>query len=290
MRFGVEMAAWGRFADPRELAAVAREVEAAGWDGLFLWDAMLHDPDDLPKADPWIALAAVAMATERIRIGPMVTPLPRRRPWKLAREAVTLDHLSGGRLTLGVGLGDPTEEEFGWFGEAGLDHRTRAAMLDEGLAILDGLWSGEPFAFAGEHYALHEMTFLPRPVQTPRIPIWVAGSWPNKAPMRRAARWDGVHPFRVGAWMTPEDVRGLVAYVGERREGDPSALLGAGSSPFDVVVQGSTQEDEPARAAERVRASAEAGATWWLETCGLDGRLLPEEEIERLIRRGPPGR
>ena len=279
MRFGVELAAWGRFADPRELARLAAEAEGAGWDGFFLWDAMLHDPDDLPKADPWVALAAVAMATERIRIGPMVTPVPRRRPWKLAREAVTLDHLSGGRLTLGVGLGDPSEEEFGWFGETGLDHKTRAAMLDEGLAILDGLWSGEPFAFEGEHYALHEMTFLPRPVQAPRIPIWAGGWWPAKGPMRRAARWDGVHPGRLGGPLTPGDVRELLAYIGEHRERD---------GPFDVVVPGSTRGDAPGEATERVRAYAEAGATWWLETCGVAGRLFPEDEIEWIVRGGPP--
>jgi len=261
------------------LARLAAEAEGAGWDGFFLWDSMLHDPDDLSKADPWVALAAVAMATGRIRIGPMVTPVPRRRPWRLAREAVTLDHLSGGRLTLGVGLGDPSEEEFGWFGEVGIDHKTRAAMLDEGLAILAGLWSGQPFAFQGAHYALHEMTFLPRPTQAPRIPIWVGGWWPAKGPMRRAARWDGVHPGRLGGPLTPEDVRDLIAYIGEHREGD---------GPFDVAVPGSIRGDTPGEATQRVRAFADAGATWWLETCGVEGRLFPEDEIERIVRGGPP--
>ena len=279
MRYGLELAPWGPYADPRALARLAQTAEAAGWDGVFLWDSMLHDPDDLPKADPWLALAAVALATERVRLGTMVTPLPRRRPWQLARQAVTLDHLSGGRLILGVGLGDPSEEEFAWFGEIGTDHRTRARQLDEGLAILDGLWRGEPFAFAGEFYRLHEMTFLPRPVQTPRIPIWVGGWWPNTAPMRRAARWDGVHPGRLGRPLSPDDVRALVAYVAEHR---------SAPEPFDVAVGGTTPGDDPSAARDQVAAVATAGATWWMETCGVEGRLFPPERIEARVRQGPP--
>ena len=228
MRFGIELGPWGDFADPGVLAELAREAEAAGWDGFFVWDAMVYDPPGVltAKADPWVALAAVAMATERVKLGPMVTPLPRRRPWKLAREAVSLDQLSDGRLILGVGLGDPSEEEFAWFGESGIDHATRARMLDEVLAILDGLWRAEPFSFTGEHYRLHEMTFAPPPRQSPRIPIWVGGWWPNTAPMRRAARWDGVAPGRLGAPLTPADLRALVAYIGEQR---------TSTDPFDVA-------------------------------------------------------
>lgn len=279
MRYGLELAPWGPYADPLALARLARTAEAAGWDGFFLWDSMLHDPDDLPKADPWVSLAAVALATERLRLGPMVTPLPRRRPWKLAREAVTLDHLSAGRLILGVGLGDPSKEEFAWFGEQGADHRTRARMLDEGLAILDGLWRGQPFSFQGEFYRLREMTFLPRPVQTPRIPIWVGGWWPNPAPMRRAARWDGVHPGRLGGPLTPDDVRALVAYVAEHR---------TTQEPFDVAVGGTTLSDDWNAARDHVAACATAGATWWIEPCGVGGRLDPMDRIEARVRRGPP--
>ena len=230
-------------------------------------------------SDPWVALAAIAMSTRRIRLGTMVTPLPRRRPWKLAREAVSIDHLSGGRLILGVGLGDPSDEEFAWFGEVGRDHRTRARMLDEGLEVLTCLWRGEPFAFAGEFYRLHEMTFQPTPVQSPRIPIGVGGWWPNRAPMRRAARWDGVHPGRLDGPLTPEDVRALVAYIRQHRT-DPG--------PFDVVVADATPCDQPAAAAERVRAYAEAGATWWLEEGGASGRAWPPKRIEARVRQGPP--
>ncbi len=277
MRYGIVVAPWGELADPHALAGLAREVETAGWDGIFLWDAMLHDPAGLAKADPWIALAAMALGTERVRIGTLVTPLARRRPWKVAREVVTLDHLSRGRMILGVGLGDPSEEEFVWFGERGADHRTRARMLDEGLAILDGLWRGEPFSFDGEFYRLHEMTFLPRPSQQPRVPVWVGGWWPNTAPVRRAARWDGVVPGRLDRPLSPEDVRDLVHTVRQHRTVE---------GRFDVVVAEVSEGSGEDRAAanERVRAFAEAGATWWLEK----GGARPAEQILHRVRQGPP--
>ncbi len=181
---------------PRTLAGLAQTAEAAGWDGFFIWDHILFDPyGGIAMSDPWVALAAIAMSTQRIRIGAMVTPLPRRRPWKLAREAVSLDHLSDGRLLLGVGLGDPAREEFEWLGEES-DARVRAVKLDEGLDILVGLLSGHKFSYSGEHHQIKETVFLPTPVQQPHIPIWVAGAWPNKRPFRRAARWDGVLPVR----------------------------------------------------------------------------------------------
>src|SRR5689334_13471095 len=179
---------------------MARDAEAAGWDGFFLWDHVILWPT--PTCDPWVALAAVALATERVRIGPLVTPLPRRRITKLARETVTLDHLSNGRLVLGVGIGlGPWEWEY--LGEE-TDLRTRGAMLDEGLELLTKLWSGEPVMHEGRFYTCRgdkgpndptpiPTPFLPRPVQ-PRIPVWVAGTWPKKPPFRRAARWDGVVP------------------------------------------------------------------------------------------------
>ena len=279
MQFGIELAPWGDLANPRDLAALAREAEAVGWDGFFVWDAMLHDPDHLPKADLWIAMAAVAAATERMKIGPMVTPLPRRRPWKLAREAVSLDQLSNGRLILGVGLGDPSDVEFDWFGEPGHDHKTRAKMLDEGLAILDGLWSGKPFAFEGEYYTLHEMTFEPVPVQQPRIPIWVGGYWPNKAPFRRAARWDGVQPGTYNGDLTPDTLRELAAYISEHR---------TSTEPFDVAVSGRTRGSDLETGASHVRSLAEVGATWWLEIAGGDAAAWPGDQVRERILQGPP--
>jgi alkanesulfonate monooxygenase SsuD/methylene tetrahydromethanopterin reductase-like flavin-dependent oxidoreductase (luciferase family) len=170
-----------------------------------------------------VGLAAIALATERIRIGTTVTPLPRRRPWKLAREAITIDHLSERRLTLGVGLGGPDDvENFDRLGEA-TGAKRRAEMLDEGLEILAGLWSGELFSYQGTHYRVEETTFLPKPVQRPRIPIWVGGSAHNKGVVRRAARWDGIVPVPVplggGArYLTPDEVKALRATV-ERERG-----------------------------------------------------------------------
>jgi alkanesulfonate monooxygenase SsuD/methylene tetrahydromethanopterin reductase-like flavin-dependent oxidoreductase (luciferase family) len=275
MRFGIEIAPWGELADPRVLADLAGIAEDEGWDGVFLWDAMLHDAQGLPKADPWVALAAIAVRTRRIRIGTMVTPIPRRRPWKLARETVTLDHLSDGRVTLGVGLGDPSLEEFQWFGETGTDHRIRARMLDEGLAILDGLWTGKPFAFAGEHYRLHKMTFLPRPVQRPRIPVWVGGWWPNTAPFRRAARWDGAYPGRTDGPISPEDVTAVVAYIRDVSDRE---------SPFDVVVGDRPGEVPTDAINERVHRLGQAGATWWLDKAGVQSA----NSLEERLRMGPP--
>lgn len=287
MRFGLTTWIYADFADPRTVATLAREAELAGWDGFFVWDhlASAGSPAGISAgterlADPWITLAAIAIATERIRIGPMVTPLPRRRPWKVAREAVTLDHLSGGRLILSVGAGFPgiLEEEFARFGEE-TDARARAAMLDEGMQVIAGLWSGAPFAFDGVHYRLRDTVFLPTPVQTPRIPLWVAGTWPHKAPFRRAARWDGVRVAITGGALTPEDVREMVAYIGEHREAD---------TPFDVVVSAPVPREDPAEAADIAARFADAGGTWWLDLLAPSGAGI--EATVRRIRRGPPRR
>jgi alkanesulfonate monooxygenase SsuD/methylene tetrahydromethanopterin reductase-like flavin-dependent oxidoreductase (luciferase family) len=217
MKYGINLPAFADFADARALAELAREAETAGWDGFFIWDHVLFDPSWHPMVDPWVGLAAVALATERMRIGTLLTPIPRRRPWKLARETVSVDRLSGGRLTLGVGIGDPVQWEYGFFGEP-TDAKLRAAMLDEGLAVLTGLWRGEMFGYAGQHYKLDEMIFRPTPMQQPRIPIWVGGYWPRKPPFRRAARWDGVCPGRADNQpLTPDDWRAILGFIGEQR-------------------------------------------------------------------------
>jgi alkanesulfonate monooxygenase SsuD/methylene tetrahydromethanopterin reductase-like flavin-dependent oxidoreductase (luciferase family) len=210
---------------------------------------------ELGTYDPWIALAAMALRTERIRIGLEVVALTRRRPWKVAREAVTLDHLSNGRLILGVGIGDVGGPDFAAFGEE-TGARRRAGMLDEALEVLVGLWSGEPFAYQGEHYSVGEVTFLPRPVQRPRIPIWVGGEYPLPGPTRRAARWDGscLYKARAGPW-TPADVRALRALVERERPG----------AAFDVALGGDPRPDEWEAQRQRIGSLAEAGATWWIE-------------------------
>ena len=255
------------------LLTMGREAEAAGWDGFFLWDHIrFSDEFDVSVHDPWVALAAVAATTERIRLGPLVTPLARRRPWTVARETVTLDHLSHGRVIFGAGLGFPPAVEFGSFGEPTGD-RERAELLDEGLAILDGLWSGEPITVDGRHHRVDGVRFLPRPVQSPRIPVWVAGMWPNHAPFRRATQWDGVFPIAVTDGepdaISPATFAEALAFTRSVRGSEGS---------FDAVVQGAPDTDPGEYAA--------AGATWWLLTD--DGGPGWEDRILGEIRAGPP--
>ena len=282
MRYGINVPNFGDYGDPHVMVELAREAEDAGWDGFFVWDHIRLFADWTPPVvDPWICLAAVAQATERVKIGPMVTPLSRRRPHKVARETVTLDHLSGGRLIFGVGLGAPADVDFATFGDDAAD-RTRADMLDEALEVITGLWTGEPFAHHGTHYRVEEATFLPPPVQQPRIPIWVAGFWPNRRPMRRAARWDGAFPISLGSnaedfvETTAADLAEIVAYIGEHRTDD--------DQPFDVVL-GGPSPDDPAEHAEWIAGLEEAGLTWWMEAMGLPDRS--PEEWRAVLRRGP---
>ena len=291
MRFGFTIPGPGD--DVHTVVELAVEAERAGWDGVFLPDCICIDtPMDpaMPAFDPWVALAAIAARTERVRMGPMITPLSRRRPWKVAREVLTLDHLSNGRAVLPVGLGALDDAGFGRVGEA-TERKTRVELLDESLAIIAGLWSGEPFQFEGKHYHLGEMTFLPRPVQQPRVPIWVVGVWPREKSLGRAARWDGVIPQKMeadGEWgeMTAEDVREMRAWVAERRGG-------AGTEGFDVVMEGETPGGKPETAAEQVGALAEAGVTWWLESMWSprwqrEGYANEVEASRERIRQGPP--
>ncbi len=282
MRFAIDIPNFGDYADPHLVADVARDAEEAGWDGIWVWDHIMRSPAD-PHADPWILLAAIALATERLRLGPMVVPLARRRPSDVARQTVTLDHLSGGRLVLGVGSGS-RDHEFSSFGDPA-DLRTRAEMLDEGLAVIEGLWSGRRFDYEGRHFRIHDATFLPVPAQKPRIPVWVAATWPIRAPLRRAARWDGVWPLRRdeagnSVPLTPDDVRGVCRTIAEERAANGR------QGPFDVLVAGYTPADDPAAAADTVRAFADAGATWWTERINRERGSL-EAQRER-IRRGPP--
>lgn len=254
MQYGITIPPFGEFADPGFLMAAAKRAEAAGWDGFFIWDHIFFDPSFHPNLDPWVGLAAIAAATERIRIGTMVTPVARRRPWKLARETVSVDRLSNGRLILGVGLGDPVQWDYGFFHEE-TDAKTRAKKLDEGLDILTGLWTGDWFSYQGEQYQVEKVRFTPTPVQQPRIPIWCGGNYPNKPPMRRAARWDGYYPIKfTDGGMQPPDYRDARAYIMQHRTGD---------APFDLIG-GEVLPEDPAAARERLQAFADAGLTWWI--------------------------
>jgi alkanesulfonate monooxygenase SsuD/methylene tetrahydromethanopterin reductase-like flavin-dependent oxidoreductase (luciferase family) len=261
--------------DPRAVAELAREVEEAGWDGAFYWDG-IYVGEGWEIYDPWVVMAAMAMRTERVRIGAVLTPPARRRPWKLARETMTLDHLSGGRLVLPVGLGALDDGGFSKVGEP-TDRKVRAQLLDESLEILTGLWSGKPFSYEGEHYRFEEMTFLPPPVQSPRIPIWVVGAWPSKKSMRRALRYDGLLAYTTRGEVTPEDIRAMKTYVEENR---PEA------ASFDIVWEGETPGDDPDRAAQVVRPFAEAGITWWMESMWSPPN--EPDDLRARIRQGPP--
>jgi alkanesulfonate monooxygenase SsuD/methylene tetrahydromethanopterin reductase-like flavin-dependent oxidoreductase (luciferase family) len=288
MRYAIDIPNFGDFADPRLTAEIAHDAEEAGWDAIWVWDHFQRDVG-VPYADPWVLLTAIAIATRRLRFGPMVTPLPRRRPWLVAREAATLDVLSGGRFVLGVGNGSP-EREFTAFGEDA-DLKVRAAKLDEGLSIIEGLFRGVPFSFKGDFYELHDVEFLPVPVQRPRMPIWVAGTWPMKAPFRRAARWDGTWPIRrapdgSGQLLSPDDVRGVRAVIREEREkaGLPAESV---TGPYDVMVAGITPASDRAQAAETAQSFAEAGATWWAERINAAERGSLAVMRQR-VSAGPP--
>jgi alkanesulfonate monooxygenase SsuD/methylene tetrahydromethanopterin reductase-like flavin-dependent oxidoreductase (luciferase family) len=281
VRYGVHVQDSGDFGDPRVLARMAEDAERAGWDGFFIWNHLVYALGrKAPVVDPVVTLSAIAVRTKRIRFGPMVTPLARRRPWQVARETVSLDILSRGRMILGVGLGEPADEEFARFGEDA-DPKVRAAKLDESLDILSGLWTGEPFSYHGSHYRVEETAFLPPPVKSPRIPVWVAGEWPNKAPFRRAARWDGVFPGRRGLaldeMMTPGDLREVVTFVHQERTTD---------DPFVVALGGYTPATDRQRAVEIVAPYIDAGLTWWLE--GLNSLRGSLDDARERIRQGPP--
>ena len=280
LRHGVHVPNLGAYGDPDLVVSLAVEAEQAEWDGFFLWDHVLHRRAETEAVvSPWVTLGACAARTSRIRLGTMITPLSRRRPWNVARETVTLDLLSNGRVIFGAGLGTPRAAEFEAFGEEA-DDRRRAQRLDEGLEILAGLWRGEWFAHSGDHYALDEMRFLPKPVQS-RIPVWIGGNWPNRRPFQRAARWDGVIPEKVGKQLpTPEDVREILAYIGELQ-----ASAGRDAERrFDVAIGGITERPD-AQGGEITGAYAEAGATWWLERFHPASRS--PEDARRRIAAGP---
>jgi alkanesulfonate monooxygenase SsuD/methylene tetrahydromethanopterin reductase-like flavin-dependent oxidoreductase (luciferase family) len=246
---GIYLAPFDELADPRRVARLAARAEERGWDGFFVWDHIRYSPPVRGVADPWVTLSAIACATERVRLGPLVTPPSRRRVHKLTREAVTLDHLSAGRLVLGLGLGSAHHGELEPFGEVA-DPPERARLLDAALERLAAYWDGE---------------LEPPPVQRPRIPVWLAARWPSRRPILRAARWDGVFPIDLPG---PDALAELVAEVRAAR--DPAA------GPFDFVVTNPPDTD--------VRPWATAGATWCLTGFGPEPT---EARVRAAIDAGP---
>ncbi|HEX5742231.1 MAG TPA: LLM class flavin-dependent oxidoreductase [Pilimelia sp.] len=264
--------------DAAAAASLAATAEEAGWDGFFVWEPVWG-------VDAWICLTAAAMRTRRIRLGTMLTPLPRRRPWDLAGQVATLDNLSGGRVILSVGLGAVHD---GWLAfEPDRGRRVRAELLDEGLAIIDGLWRGQPFAFDGAHYTVRPTDFMvpPPPVQRPRVPVWVVGGWPAPRSMRRAARWDGWLPNLLGPKagpLTPATLAEGVAWLRAARSARDQDMTG-----FDVVVEGTTAAGDPA-AGETVAGWADAGATWWIEADWSVPAADVRSYAEARLSAGPP--
>jgi alkanesulfonate monooxygenase SsuD/methylene tetrahydromethanopterin reductase-like flavin-dependent oxidoreductase (luciferase family) len=284
MRYAVNVPNFGAFSDPRVVADLAQRAEQAGWDALFVWDHVTWVKDrHRVIADPWILLTAAALATSRIRLGTMVTPVPRRRVSKLAREVTTLDRLTGGRMILGAGLGGPVADEYGSFGDI-TDRKRLATRLDEGLFILNKLWSGEPVSFHGQELDVDDVRFLPVPAQRPRVPIWLAGGWPAKAPMRRAARWDGAAPLLYGDGRDNEPqpnvalVREVSEFLAQCREAE-----GRTAEPFDLALCGVS---EPEAAADTIGPLAEAGGTWWQE-CVWSAWSDDADRIIRRVECGP---
>lgn len=273
MKFGIALP----YTTPRAVARLSQLVEETGWDGVFLGDAIWCE-------DPMIGLAAAAMTTSRIRLGTMITPVPLRIPWKLASESLALDHLSAGRLTLGLGAGAVW---MGWqaFPDEVTGAKSRAEMLEETIDILSLLYQRKQFDYDGKHYHLKLtrmdlMHYPPKPVQQPRIPLWCVGLLPHGKSMRRTLKCDGLivekrNKDNKPEDVTPQDIREIKAYVDANR---------TSSTPFDIVLNGSTTDLAPAQTQEKLQALAEAGVTWWIE--GL-WEATEEQAVER-IRHGPP--
>jgi alkanesulfonate monooxygenase SsuD/methylene tetrahydromethanopterin reductase-like flavin-dependent oxidoreductase (luciferase family) len=275
MRYGISISPAGPGGDPASMAELAAAAEKAGWDGIFLEDYIVYQGQvGTPTYDPWVTMAAMTVATSRMRLGTSVTPLPRRRPWQLASEAVTLDHLSQGRLILGVGSGDTQDPGFTATGEP-LRRAIRAELLDESLEIVTRLWTGEPVTFRGRHFKLDGLRMSPRPVQQPRIPVWIGGQWTLSGVRARVTRWDGSCAYKGPTdqeWqdMTAADVRDIRAAVGDR-------------PGFDIAIGGRQRDADWDREREHVRTIASAGATWWVEWVKPGDRQATIDAV----RRGP---
>ena len=265
------------YGQPADILRLAIEAEDAGWDGVFTWDAI--SIGKTPVYDPWVMMGGIAGVTERVKIGAMILPLARRRPWKVAKEAITSDHLSDGRLVLPVALGVPDDVGFSGVNTDSTDKKERAQRLDEVLEILELGQTGETFSYDGQHFQVKDMTLSPKPVQD-RIPVWAVAGWPHEKSLARATRWDGIIPVDMSPGKNPFDsvqpdvLRDIVAWCGEHHQR---------VTPFDVVIEGKT---ENASDTEYVGSVAEAGATWFIES-RWDESETPESLLAR-IRKGPP--
>jgi hypothetical protein len=264
--------------DARDAADIAHDAEQAGWDGFFVWEPVWG-------VDAWVSLTAAAMQTGHIRLGTMLTPLSRMRPWKLASETATLDRLSKGRIILSVGLG-ALDSGFEAFGEV-TDRKVRAELLDEGLDILTGLWEGQPFTYFGKHYHIEPTSFFPppAPIQRPRIPIWVVGAWPSQKSMLRVLRYDGLLPSIIGPNgkgrpITTQDIREMKTYIDDNR---------ADTTPFDIIMEGVMPTDNAQKTASFIHEWEAAGITWWLESMWhLQGRPDGLRMLRKRVQKGPP--
>jgi alkanesulfonate monooxygenase SsuD/methylene tetrahydromethanopterin reductase-like flavin-dependent oxidoreductase (luciferase family) len=279
LSYAIFIPPFAEYAEPRRLVALAQSAEEAGWDGVYLWDHVLTGWH-MAVADSFVMAAAIAQATGRVRLGMLVTPLARRRPWVLARQTATLDQLSEGRLVVGVGLGLDTRGEFSSFSGEVLDPVARATVLDESLEVLVRLWSGEAVEFEGETIAVHSDAFLPTPVQQP-LPIWVAARWPNKRPFVRAARYQGCFPLldQGGSEVHGLPEPGLVAAV-------RAVLADNAAAPgIDIACRGECGSVPAGEVGSRLLELEQAGMTWWLESFAPG---QPPAQVEAVVAAGPP--
>jgi alkanesulfonate monooxygenase SsuD/methylene tetrahydromethanopterin reductase-like flavin-dependent oxidoreductase (luciferase family) len=276
MKFGVVTS----FGSVHDYVEMARDAEATGWDGVFAWDDISVDRGDV--FDPWVVLGAMAAVTERVTLGAMVFSLARRRPWKVARETITIDQLANGRFVLPVGLGGTWDGGYSRVNTEDPSRRVRAEKLDECLEILELAWSGETVSYRGTHYQMEDLHFDPRPVQRPRIPVWPIGAWPHPKSLRRAARWDGVIVSDMSEGSDDEEtspaaVAGVTAWMRENR---------ASSGPFEVITEGITSGTDVVADRAKLEPLADAGATWFIES-----RWEADQSADTLrerIRLGPP--
>jgi alkanesulfonate monooxygenase SsuD/methylene tetrahydromethanopterin reductase-like flavin-dependent oxidoreductase (luciferase family) len=276
MKFGVVTS----FGSVHDYVEMAREAETTGWDGVFVWDDIVVDRGDV--FDPWVMLGAMAAVTERVTLGAMVFSLARRRPWKVARETITIDNLSNGRFVLPVGLGGTWDGGYARVSTDDPARRVRAEKLDECLEILELAWTGETVSYQGTHYSMQDLRFDPRPVQLPRIPVWPVGAWPYPKSLSRAARWDGVIVSDLSAHNNDEEtsagvVANVAAWMAQHRES---------SDPFDIITEGITSGTDHAADRAKLEPLAQAGASWFIESRWDDDQST-ETVLER-IRRGPP--